>query len=674
MNGEAGWIVAVVPCVVTLGVVLAPGLLALAPARLPLVARIALAGPLSIALLGISGVVGGLAGAPLAVWQPFLLAGILALAVWLSRGRVTPLALPQEAVRWWWLALGWIGAAAVIAVVTYSAVPSPDRISQTYDNVFHLSAVAHIVSTGDASSLTLRTIIETDHTWSFYPAAWHSIVALVVQATGASIAVSVNAAWLSVCAAIWVPGAVWLAQTVLREFEPGTVALVAVPLTAAFASMPYALLTWGTLYPTFLATALLPAAVAFPIAVWDGWRTGGLRAARPLVAAAAGVTMTLLAVALAQPRVMVSWLVIVVPYFGMRAWSAYRAAVRTPGKSRVVARASAATALALSLVAMALLAWYAISRLGLFERPLDDRLAGPQAKASQSLLEGVLQVFTQSWPLGVGQTVTFPALLVAVAVIGGVAVAARTRNLRWLVVSYALLCVAFIFAAGSDDILTKLATAAWYKDRYRISSVLPVLGVSLATLGVLALARWWKARGGALRLHPPLLSWVAALSAAFCMMLGVSAAVGTIFRMPDTAATSEVVSRAQIEFFREAARVVPEGQRVLGDPWDGSALSQVFGGREPVFPHVNGQWDPARVTVAWSLPDIETDPAVCAALDELRVRYVLYNPHSFGGGDPSGNHFPGPHAAVEADLFTPILTDGDSTLYRIDQCGPLPGL
>jgi hypothetical protein len=91
-----------------------------------------------------------------------------------------------------------------------------------------------------------------------------------------------------------------------------------------------------------------------------------------------------------------------------------------------------------------------------------------------------------------------------------------------------------------------------------------------------------------------------------------------------------------------------------------------------VFPHVNGLWDTDRALLALHLQDIDTDPAVCAALDRLRVRYVLYDPHEFGGGDPSGNHFAGVHAAVEAGLFTPVASDGGSTLFRIEQCGPLP--
>jgi hypothetical protein len=221
--------------------------------------------------------------------------------------------------------------------------------------------------------------------------------------------------------------------------------------------------------------------------------------------------------------------------------------------------------------------------------------------------------------------------------------------------------------------VTKLATALWYKDKYRLSSALPVLGVTLATLGVVIAGRWLTKRDARGRTGVSVaLAWATTATAAVTLSLsGMSAAVADVFRMPQSQADSEVVSREQIALFERLGETVPADQRVLGDPWDGSAWTLVFGDREPVFPHVNGQWDADRQTVAWRLADIETDPEACAALDRLRVRFVTYAPHEFGGGDPAGNLFPGPHAAVEAGLFTLVDSSGDSRLYRIDQCGAL---
>jgi len=662
-----GWIAAGAPLAVAVAVLIAPGALALLPLRMGWTARAALAGPLSVVLIGVAGIVAGALGVPFSIWPVLLVAAAVALVAWFARR--SGLRLPRERGRVWPLALTWALSAAVIAVVSFAAVPSPDAVSQTYDNVFHLSAIAAILEGGNASSLTLRTLIETGDALSFYPSGWHSLVALTVQLSGAGIPVAVNAAWLAVAAVVWLPGAAWLARVCIPR-SSRTAALVALPLGAAFGAMPYALLTWGTLYPTYLATALLPAAIAVPVLGRRVWRAA--RGARRTVLGWSVVATALVAgaVAFGQPRVLVTWaLLLAVPVVGVvavearRAWRAGGAA-----RTRLLWLAGAAAAATIAVAAVGL--WYLVTRLGLFERPLDDRLGGPQAQAMQSPAEGVWQVLAQSWLTGVGGAPTWPAPLLAASVLVGLVIAWRAPRTRWLVGSYLVVAALYVLAAGSDDVVTKLATALWYKDKYRLSSALVVVAVVLATLGVMAAATWiarrFRVRGTAVAL-----AWLVAGSSAVVLgATGVTDAVGHVFRMPDRAA-DEVISNQQIAFFSQLDDIVPEGERVVGDPWDGSAWTQVFGGPEPVFPHVNGQWDADRQTIAWHLADIESDPAVCEALDRLQVRYVTYSPRAFGGGDPAGNHFPGPHAAVEAGLFTLVATDGETALYRIDQCGPL---
>jgi hypothetical protein len=670
----AAWLPALGTAFATVAILLTPGLLATATLRLPFTARLAIGGAFGVALIGLAGILAGLAGIPFALWQVFVLAALTAAALWaIRRRRADAFPPPATSVHWRWPVLTGAAAAVVVALIAFSAVPAPERISQTYDNVFHLSAIAHILDTGDASSLTLRTLIETERTWSFYPAAWHSTVALTTQLTGAPIAVAVNAAWLAVAVAIWLPGVAWLAQVILSRFDRNAVAVVALPLAAAFGAMPYGLLTWGTLYPTFLATALLPVAVAAPISARILRRDPVARQTSSPSWFAAVVTFTALAaVSVAQPRVLATWAVLIAPFAVAGGFDAYRRARRAGGRARALAGRGLAVAVAVALLAGGASFAYLVLRLGLFDRPLDDRLGGPQARATQSVAKGFGQVLSQSWPTGVSDGATFPAILLALAVSAGLLIAARSRGMRWIVVAYVGLAILFALAAGSDDVLTKLATALWYKDRYRLSSALPVLAVALGALGILGAAERLRA-GRARTLIAAAAAWAVALTAAVGMVAGgLSADIAFVFRMPDRGAQSEVISQAQIEFMGGLDAIVPPDQLVLGDPWDGSALSAVYSDRRPVFPHVNGQWDPARATIAARLQDIATDPGVCEALNDLRVRYVLYHPHEFGGGDPAGNLFAGVHAAVEAGLFAEVSTDGDSRLYRIDQCGPLP--
>ena len=669
---EVGWVSAAPAILVALALLLGPGWAVLAPLRMGLVARAALAGPISVVAIGLSGILFGQFGIAFALWQPVVMTVVAAGVVWLVRSRIV--APPRDVAPVWPSIIAWVVWAAVIGVVAFAAVPGPGLVSQTYDNVFHLSAIASILEHGDASSLTLRTLIEPGRTFAFYPSGWHSLVVLVVQLSGAPIPVAVNAAWLAASAALWLPGIAWLTQVCLPRTAPRAAALVALSLGAAFGAMPYALLTWGTLYPTFLATALLPAAVAVPVLAWRGWSASRPAIRRRLVASAAvGIAVTTAAVTFGQPRVLATWvLILAIPVIAgivLASRRGWRAGDRTRRRVRLLLIGGAIAAIVVGAAA----SWYLVTQLGLFERPLDDRLGGPQADAIQLIWLGALQVLGQSWLTGLGTAATWPSLLLAAAVLVGAVVAVRRPHLRWIVASYVLIAVLFILAAGTDDVLTKLATALWYKDKYRLSSAIPILGVPLATLGILAAAAWARRRGAR---HPDhlagIVAWiVAATSAVTLALTGISGSVATVFHLPETSAQAAVVSRTQMAFFSALGETVPADQLVLGDPWDGSAWTLVFGDREAVFPHVNGQWDADRQTLAWKLADIGTDPEVCAALNRLRVRYVTYAPHQFGGGDPSGNHFPGPHAAVDAGLFTLVETDGDARLYRIDQCGAL---
>ena len=668
------WVVAVPIVLVALTILVGPGLAILWPWRLGALPAVAIAGIIGVFAVGAAGLLSGLAGLPWAPWHlllPWAIGGVLSwlAARWRARG-ATDLRQPLP----WRFLVPWAAAGLLASGAAFWVVPHPDRLSQTYDNVFHMSAIAAILDGRDPSSLTLRTLIETANATGFYPAGWHTLAATVVQLTGESPAVAVNSLWIAVAVGVWIPGVVWLTQILVPDHPRRIVIGVAIPLSVAFAAMPYGLLSWGTLYPTFLATALLPAAVALPLAVVRRCiSTQGSDRRTAIALGILGTSVAIGAIVFAQPRVLASWVVVLAPAALAASWALARDGWRRGKAARRRVIWGATAVLASIFVGAAVAFVYAVQGLGLFERPLEDRLGGPQAASTQSMLAGLWQVVAQSWPTGVGGTITFAAIPLAAAVIIGIVYAARYREMRWVLVSYVLLAVLYALAAGSDDVLSKLATAVWYKDRYRLSSVVVILAVVLATRGILSVMRSVVSRNTTTHTSSPAVftvAWLVSVSSVIIIGLtGVAASVGTVFRLPAHHAENAVVSAEQIEFFRGLERYVPESQLVLGDPWDGSAWTQLFGDREPVFPHVNGQWDQDRLILAQRLQDIGSEPAVCDALRRLNVRFVVYSAHELGGGDPAGNLFPGPHLAVDAGLFPLVASAGETSLYRIDQCG-----
>ncbi|MET0887126.1 MAG: DUF6541 family protein, partial [Mycetocola sp.] len=124
---EDGWISAAPAILIALAVLLGPGLAVLAPLRMGLVARVAVAGPISIVAIGVAGIVFGPFDVTFAVWQPALVALVAAGLVWLARRRLV--APPRDASPAWPLTTAWAVSAVVIGVVAFAAVPSPNLVS-----------------------------------------------------------------------------------------------------------------------------------------------------------------------------------------------------------------------------------------------------------------------------------------------------------------------------------------------------------------------------------------------------------------------------------------------------------------------------------------------------------------------------------------------------------------
>ncbi|MGT2425313.1 DUF6541 family protein [Amnibacterium kyonggiense] len=403
------WTAVAPPVAVVLAAVFGPGLALAAAARLRGVVALGVAGPLGYAIVGITGVVAAAVHVPFG-WPALLVmtAVLVALAIGLRallRRAGAPLP-PWDTWRpatWAPVVVGAAVATTAITIVAFAHVPSPDRITQTYDTVFHLNAAASIVETGDASSLHLYRLTHPGKDLAFYPAVWHSLTALGAESTGVDIAVAANATWIATAGPVFSLGAAFLSAVVFgraglrRDDAPAVqrtvVATVAAVLASTFVAFPYLLLDFGTLYPNGLAYTLLPAGVAITAALLpfpDGapwrpespparWRTGVL-----LLAWGA-------AAAFAHPRSAVALLVLATPM--AVAWFAARMSALAATGQRGRRRARTTWVVAV-LVAAALVAVVAVGVLHYYTaggRPISDHLNGGPALARESFPQALLQ-------------------------------------------------------------------------------------------------------------------------------------------------------------------------------------------------------------------------------------------------------------------------------------------
>ena len=287
------WLDAAPALGVALALLVAPGLLVVLVAGVRGVLAAALSPVLSVAVIAGTAVAAQLMGVRLGLAA--LVAGtggaLLVVGAVRGAGRFTRGEEEVEADGWRPLLGGLLGAGAAavaLAVGLARGMGAADRWPQTFDAVFHLSAVDHVQRTGDGSALTLGTIVVPGRSSSFYPAAWHDLVALVASWTGLTAPVAANAVALVAAAVVWPLGCVALTRVALG---PSPVACAAGgALAGAVSASPVLLTGYGTLWPNALATALLPACLALladlfdlgpsrAVPRWVGWPMLGAGAA-----------------------------------------------------------------------------------------------------------------------------------------------------------------------------------------------------------------------------------------------------------------------------------------------------------------------------------------------------------------------------------------------------------
>ncbi|HEY0374187.1 MAG TPA: DUF6541 family protein [Amnibacterium sp.] len=694
------WIGATLPVVATMLVVFVPGTALAAALKVRGATALALAGPLGFGTIGVAGVASAALHMRFGWWSVAVTAAVAGLVLLGVRLLVSRSGAPLPGWDTWRpsavlpVVLG-VGIASVaIGSIAFAAVPSPERVSQTYDAVFHLNAVQSIVQSGDASSLHLYRLTHPTQTTAFYPAVFHSIAAIAAETTGVPVPVAVNAAWIGTAGPVFAFACAFAARvlfgaTTLRRGEtappvqPVLIAAVAAVLASAFVAFPYLLLDFGTLYPNGLAYTTLPVGLGLVAAAtrWPEHSPWRPEAPEPRWRTVLLLLGWLGAAGFTHPRSVVAIGVLVAPL--LVAWFAARMralALRSPQAARR-ARLIVVVVVAVVVLAAAGALLFVLHYYDVGHRPISDHLNGGPARAREGFGTAVLQGLLATSLVSPSQSPLPPAVLLAVVALTGLVALALRPGLRWAAVTYLAIVLLYAAAAGSDSDLAKLATGLWDKDKFRILAMLPTIAVPVVA--------WILAAGGAelvavlrrrthRRQDPRDRTVVAAVAVATLLvaavtwfgpaLTGVGTAIGTVFSLPDSDKQQRLLDADEVLLLQQVGRFVPAGQVIADDPWNGTALAWALGGRQTLFPHLGGYWGTERKLIAQHLDAAPHDPAVCKAVRDLDLHWLLVDPQRLWNNTAESKAFSGIDRAAEGTGVQLVASSGSTRLYRITAC------
>jgi hypothetical protein len=631
------WMQTIPTFAAALAVMLGPGLVILAAAGVRRLNLVALAAPISASVSSCTAVVAPFLRLPFNPAVYFVVSAMLALGalsvrLWWRRahrggsegvlaanGQLTRLDLGRWTV-WLGVPLSVAFAALVIGRRYILGFGSPENFSQTFDNIYHLNAVRYIQDHANGSSLTLGNLTDSSH--SFYPAAMHDSMALILQLAGGPVPVVVNVATIVIGALIWPLSCLFLISRVVG-YRPVPLMAAGV-LSAGFSAFPYLMVAFGVLYPNHAAIALMPAVLGVAIEALGMSREKPSSVLAPVLALLA----TFPGLALTHPSTAIGLLGFALPVVWarfFRVWGAWR--------ERTTPRAAFTSwgAFTLGYTAMVFAIWYVL-------RP--SLSAAPWAPF-QSNARAIGEVLANA-PMGT----TIAWILTPLTVIGLYVLARRLRRLWWILGMYAIGAALYIVVSSwNPGALRTFLTGVWYNDSFRLAAILPVVALPVAILG----AEWliWRIRAGldllrswaaetrgldrvARAAAPRWQGITAAIVALVILALGAGSQGGTLSsvqsRLHDVFtldSNSMLVDSDERALLRQIPGIVPTGDTIVANPLMGGSLVYALEDRHTVAPHVFGDRSPVEAMVLKHWDEAAYNSRVCPAIKELRAYWAL---------------------------------------------------
>ena len=597
--------------------------------------------------------------------------------------------LTSKNISFDWLCLGAYVVIALVVGITFCLMfyNTPDAYPEAYDLVHHAGGINAYVLSGDWSTL---------HSWlyygdnaqtapissdGFYPSAYYTLCAMAVSVSGISATAAMNAVNM-LCICLVFPMGMYAFMGRIFADKPWARAVGSL-LTVVFGAFPWAIFTWGPLFPNLAALAFMPAFAFCFLLVAEA----GIDRASRISALVVGL-VGLVSLAFLQPNAVFSAYVLLVPYYVCRVGKAVAARVRTRDEQALVlARVLGFGAGAAFAVACA--AFWVV----LFCLPPLQGVVTYTWEAFATPSQAFFDILTLKLR-GIGWQ---PVL--AVLVLIGVLYTLRERKYFWLTCAYVFAGIIYTADIASSGLIQHLLSGFWYTDSPRIAAMVDIFAMPLAALGAWAVGHAFfklttlpEKRG--------LFALAKGCRAAGTVVFAAALVFGAWWFFEDgckhtgeegnalayyvtntkncfKATSHRFYDETERAFLEQVKEVVGAGALIINEPNDGSAFAAATDPALNVYyRYMRGYEEPYEtaesVLIRKQLADVATDENVAQAVRTIGAEYVLALDYrrmerddrmwSYdGGGMWAGID------AVQDDTpgFEVVLSQGDMRLFRI---------
>ena len=636
--------------------------------RVPARLRVFYAPLLTFALVAVSAIVLGKTGIAWNLISFVVVAVVLVAAaaglMWLVGRRWPALASaswPGNDVPVAWPVVGAVLGGFLVLHMTEDMVYGPEAFSQSLDNSFHMNAIRWIQEHGDASSLTLGAVAAANQEPTFYPAGWHDFVSLIYSTTGTSIATATIVTVLLASGILWPCSLVALSLSIpkLRRLQ----ALAIPAMICGFAAFPGLLLRWGVLFPNLLGYALLPSFVALMVYLVQVMVRREYSASLSLGLAS---LVGLAGLALVHPNAVVSAAAFAVPLLLAGVAQVLRS-------HELIARQKwVGSILLLAFLVGCVGAWRVL-------RPAEfaSNTWSPILTEGEALYQFLFLGLENGNQLGDKFN---PSYLAGFLALWGAGYLLYKRRNLWLIASWVLIGYLWIVSASVPrGEFRLLMVAPWYTDHFRLAALVVFPSVILAGIGLGGFVEGlltWVAR----RAPRPARLKVATVGMGVAMVL-VLVVAGLSSRVPSVqettlavsqeyrvTPTSVVLNQDEMNVINEIPKIVPKGDVIVNNPWDGSAYIYALADRHLTGYHFEFETSPKYSAIMHNLKDARTNPEVCREVNKYKAHWYVHLENQLNFGPDAQKNYDGLVAAIGTDVLTPVYSSGPMTLYRISAC------